>query len=243
MANPAATSNACRITVRWSCSTNLGALVVPDVVKMAQPASGVARIFGQGGFAGQLCVRMRRLAEYGGGKRGARFIVQNDRRQMLERLRVAGRENPGEVYPLEFRPEDEQPRARPVQDVGELVAAEARVHRHGDRAQLRAGKEHRQPGRQVRQPQRDAIARAHAELAQPLRDAAAFAGEFAIRNRPAAVDQRRRGIVDALREQRVQCVGNQNKNSRIRKKFSRARKKLHCGDCIRETLPISCSLA
>ena len=40
--NPLTTSNACLITVRWSCSTNFGALVVPEVVKMAQPASGVA---------------------------------------------------------------------------------------------------------------------------------------------------------------------------------------------------------
>ena len=50
-------------------------------------------------------------------------------------------------------------------------------------------------------------------------------------------------LARALREQRVQCVGNQNKNSRIKKKFSHARKNFRCGDCIRETLPISCWLA
>jgi hypothetical protein len=62
-----------------------------------------------------------------------------------------------------------------------------------------------------------------------LRDAGACIREFAIRNRASAIEQRRRRIVDALREQRGQCVGNQNEkssvSSAIRKKFSAAQKK------------------
>ena len=38
--NPRATSCAWRSTVRWSCRTNFGAFVVPEVVKITQPESG-----------------------------------------------------------------------------------------------------------------------------------------------------------------------------------------------------------
>ena len=40
-------------SVRGSCSTNLGAFVVPEVVKMAQPASGLATCSRSGAVARQ----------------------------------------------------------------------------------------------------------------------------------------------------------------------------------------------
>lgn len=42
--NPPATLRAWRVTLRWSWSTNFGALVVPEVVKMTQPAPGAAAL-------------------------------------------------------------------------------------------------------------------------------------------------------------------------------------------------------
>jgi hypothetical protein len=47
------------------------------------------------------------------------------------------------------------------------LRAEARVDRDRDRAEPRTGEEAFQPGRDVGQPQRDAVARPDAELPQP----------------------------------------------------------------------------
>ena len=53
IAYPSMTSKACEIRVRWSWSTNFGARVVPEVVKMAQALAGVAWSSASAGWRAQ----------------------------------------------------------------------------------------------------------------------------------------------------------------------------------------------
>ncbi len=109
-------------------------------------------IFEQWCTACEQSIRHGCLAEYRPRYLRACFVIGDDGLKLLERPRVAGSEDPGKVYPLELRPEQQHARARALQDVGQLVAAEARVDADGDGAELRAGEECGEPGGYVRQP-------------------------------------------------------------------------------------------
>jgi hypothetical protein len=50
-------------------------------------------------------------------------------------------------------------------------------------------------------------------------------------------------IVHLLRENRVQGAGNYIQKFSVSGKNPQPREKFRCGDCIRESMPISCSLA
>ena len=87
---------------------------------------------------------------------------------------------------------DQQPRARAVDDVLRLARAEASVHRYGDGAQPGERELQLEPGRHVRQPDRDAIARTDAARLEARGEPARAVVEFGVqRQRGQRVAHRR----------------------------------------------------
>jgi hypothetical protein len=111
--------------------------------------------------------------------------------ETLQRRRITFCKDRGEIDPFESRPKHQNFGARAADYIGHLVAAKAGVDGNGDGTELRAGKEACQPGRNVRQPEGDPVARRDAEPRQSVCDPARLVSEFAIRNRTVALHQHR----------------------------------------------------
>jgi hypothetical protein len=158
--------------------------------------------------AGQRLIGKRALAEQRLRRRGVAFIVRNDALEPRKRGGIAAGEDAGEIYPFEFRPEHQHAAARALQDVRHLMRAEARVDRHRDGAKLGAAEEGGEPGGHVRQPQRDPIARQHAQRAQAARHAPALRRQLGKADRAAAIDQRRRVVACTRCKQLCECLGD-----------------------------------
>ncbi len=78
-----------------------------------------------------------------------------------------------------------------IQDIADLVALVAGVHRDDDRADPGDGEVDDDPLRDVRHPQADLVPLLHAELDQPARKPVDLGGELAVRAATVPEDDRR----------------------------------------------------
>ena len=120
--------------------------------------------------------------------------------------RVALRQNRRKINALEARPKHQHAGTRARHDIGHFLAAEARVNRNRDGAELRAGEKRCQPRRQIRQPQRDPVAGSYAQPLQAMRDAATLLRQVVKSDRASAIDEHRADECRAFGQKMLQRV-------------------------------------
>jgi hypothetical protein len=117
------------------------------------------------------------------------LAIYDDRFQARQGARRDAREDAGEVDVAVSRPHDERFYTCASDDVGQLGAPEAGIHRHRDGTEAGARKKTREPCRHVRQPQRDAVATTDAVVRERTRKPAALVLEHGNRYRPVPIDE------------------------------------------------------
>ena len=205
MANARIASMAWRVTFCWLCSTNLGLLVVPDVVKMATPAAGNSSAAGRS-QTGRCAVSQEFAEPYRGNAAQACSVAvpaglaslagwkhRDQRLQGGQIARIDVAEDRRKIDAAEVRPQEQRLGAGPADDIGHLGAAVARVDHDRDGADPGRGDEQGEPFRAVRQPERDPVAPADAEAGQRPGGVFGLPGQIGQADRPAAErDLRRR---------------------------------------------------